>query len=161
MSSASWPSWRLATVVSGLETRIIVWPGAVVLGAGLIMTALAAAFYYPLGAWGSLDMDGKPADIVQGFVDSLRVSTEYVTCLVRFGRVFIGVGQIVLAVGLTLQGSPWPLWLVGFGGSLCLACMGLTLGLPDDMHRYQPVFHLNAVCWRSWVLLSLPRPPCR
>ena len=80
----------LATLASGTPSRIIIWPAVAVLGTGLMMGAVAAAFYYHFGAWGSADMDGKPADVIRAFIDSLRITTEYVTCLVRFSRVFIG-----------------------------------------------------------------------
>ena len=136
----------LATLVAGSAGRIIVWPAVGVLGAGLILVAIAAAFYYHFGAWGSKDMEGKDDATIRGFIDSLRVSTEYVTCLTRFGRVFLGVGQIVLMVGLLLPDAMWPTWLVGVaGGLLGLTGMGLTMGLPDDLSLYRPVFHLNAL----------------
>lgn len=90
-------------------------------------------------------MEGKDDATIRGFVDSLRVSTEYVTCLTRFGRVFLGVGQVVLMVGLLLPDAMWPMWLVGAGGILGLIGMGLTMGLPDDLSLYRPVFHLNAL----------------
>ena len=136
----------LATLVAGSAGRIIVWPAVGVLGAGLILVAIAAAFYYHFGAWDSKDMEGKDDATIRGFIDSLRVSTEYVTCLTRFGRVFLGVGQIVLMVGLLLPDAMWPTWLVGVaGGLLGLTGMGLTMGLPDDLSLYRPVFHLNAL----------------
>jgi hypothetical protein len=135
----------LATLMAGSAGRIIVWPAIGVVSTGLIMAALAGAFYYHFGAWGSLDMEGKDDAAIQGFVDSLRVSTEYITCVVRFGRVFFGVGQIVLMVGLLLSGPAWLMWLVGAGGLLGVGGAALTMGLPDDLNLYQPVFHLNAL----------------
>ena len=45
-------------------------------------------------------MDGESPQTILAFVESLRVSTEYVTCLVRFGRVFSGLGFVVLGLGL-------------------------------------------------------------
>ncbi len=134
----------LATLAAGTPSRIIVWPAVAVLGTGLMMAAIAAAFYYHFGAWGSIDMDGKSAEAIRAFIDSLRVSTEYITCLVRFSRVFLGVGQVVLAIGL-LQAGPWPAWLVVWGGLLGVAGMALTMGLPDNLRLYRPVFHLNAL----------------
>lgn len=77
----------LATLVTESSARIIVWPAVVVLDAGLVMTALAYAFYYHFGAWGSIDMDGKSDEEIQEFIASLRVSAEYITCWVRFGRI--------------------------------------------------------------------------
>ena len=68
------------------------WPAVAVFGTGLMLAAVAAAFYYHFGAWGSVDMDGQSAEAVERFITSLRATTEYVTCLVRFSRVFIGVG---------------------------------------------------------------------
>ena len=144
----------LATLASGSPTRIIVWPAVAVLGTGLMMAAVAAAFYYHFGAWGSLDMDGKSTEAIRAFIDSLRVSTEHVTCLVRFSRVFVGVGQLVLAVGL-LQAGPWPAWLVGGGGVLGVVGMALTMGLPDNLSLYRPVFHANALWLAAFGVVTL------
>ena len=144
----------LATLASGTPSRIVVWPAVAVLGTGLMMGAVAAAFYYHFGAWGSVDMDGKPAETIQAFIDSLRVSTEYVTCLVRFSRVFLGVGQVVLAIGL-LQAGPWPAWLVGWGGLVGVTGMALTMGLPDNLSLYRPVFHVNAVWLATFGVVTL------
>ena len=145
----------LATLAAGSAGRIIVWPAVGVLGAALIMTALAPAFYYHFGAWGSIDMEGQDEGTIRRFVDSLRVSTEYVTCITRFGRVFLGVGQIVLMVGLLLPDAMWPMWLVGAGGILGLIGMGLTMGLPDDLSLYRPVFHLNALWLAAMGVVTL------
>ena len=134
----------LATLAAGTPSRIIVWPAVAVVGTGLMLAAVAAAFYYHFGAWGSIDMNGKSTEAIRAFIDSLRVSTEYVTCLTRFSRVFLGVGQVVLAVGL-LRAGPWPAWLVGWGGVLGVVGMALTMGLPDNLKLYRPVFHLNAL----------------
>jgi hypothetical protein len=49
----------LATLLAANEARIIVWPAVAVAGAGLIVSALAAAFYYHFGAWGALGLEGK------------------------------------------------------------------------------------------------------
>ena len=39
------------------------------------------------------------------FVSKLSVSTEYVTCLVRFCRAFFGLGQVVLATRRVIRGG--------------------------------------------------------
>ena len=136
----------LATLVTEPAARIIVWPALVVLDAGLVMTALAYAFYYHFGAWGSKDMDGQSDEVIQKFISSLRVSTEYITCWIRFGRIFIGVGQLVLILGLCLQAGPWPIWLIVLGGILGVAGIALTLEWPDNLDYYKPLFYLD-VFW--------------
>ena len=135
----------LATLLSDAPARILIWPAVAVCGAGLLTTALAAAFYYHFGAWGALDMKGRSPEEVDGFVDSLHVTTEYVTCLVRFGRVFFGLGQLVLGIGL-LHGGLAPAGVGASAAILGIAAMALTMGLPDDLHLYRYIFHLN-ILW--------------
>lgn len=139
----------LSTQLGEAEARVLVVPGAAVAAAGLIVAALAAAFYYHFGAWGAIDMAGKSETAVREFVDSLKNDTEYVTCLVRFGRVFLGLGQLVLAVGL-LRGRILPRWLAGAAALLGVAAMAITMAFPDDLEYYRPVFHLNA----AWLLAA-------
>jgi hypothetical protein len=144
----------LATLVTESAARIMVWPAVVVLDAGLVMTALAYAFYYHFGAWGSIDMEGKSNEEIQEFVASLRVSTEYMTCWVRFGRIFIGVGQLVLVLGLFLQAGPWPMWLIVLGGILGVAGIALTLEWPDNLDYYKPLFYMD-VFWLAAIGIAL------
>ncbi len=129
--------------------RILLWPGVAVSVGGLFVAVLAQAFYYHFGAWGALDMDGKTEDERKEFVAKLWVTTEYVTCLVRFGRVFFGLGQVVLAVGL-LYGGLLPSWLGITAAILGVAAMALTMGLPDSLDLYRSIFHLNAA-WLAAV----------
>ncbi len=144
----------LATLVTEPAARIIIWPAVAVLDAGLVMTSLAYAFYYHFGAWGSIDMDGKSNEEIQEFIASLRVSTEYITCWVRFGRIFIGVGQVVFVLGLLLQAGPWPLWLVVTGGVLGVSGIALTLEWPDNLDYYKPLFYLD-VMWLATLGVAL------
>ena len=139
----------LAAIVVESDSRILVWPAVAVLAAGSIVAALAAAFYYHFGAWGSISMKDQPASRIQSFADSLLVGTEYVTCLVRFGRVFFGLGQVMLAIGL-FHGEILPLWIIGGAGVLGLAAMVVTMAFPDNLEYYWPLFHLNAV-WLAGI----------
>ena len=136
-----------ATLVAGSEYRIILWPAVATLGAGLLVGVLAAAFYYHFGAWGAVDLDGKASEAVDAYVKSLEVSTEYVTCFVRFGRVFFGFGQVILAIGLLLSGL-LPIWLIVAGAVLGAAAMAVAMALGDNLKIFEPLFHLNA----AWLL---------
>jgi hypothetical protein len=143
----------LVSPVTG-DARLLVWPGAVVLGAGAIVAALASAFYYHFAAWGAVEMADRSEAERSAHVASLRVPTEYVTCLTRFGPVFYGLGQLVLALGL-LQIALLPAWL-----AIVAAALGaLTMGLPDELERFRPIFHLNAVWLLGVGIVLLTRAP--
>jgi hypothetical protein len=139
----------LAALVANTPTRMLVWPGVAVASSGMIVGALAAAFYYHHGAWGALALAGKAPQAAQEFADALRVDTEYVTCLVRFGRVFGGLGLVVLAWGV-LRSHFLPAWSGLGAGIIGLSAMGLTMGLPDHLVYYQPIFHANVL----WMLAT-------
>ena len=139
----------LATLLSESPMRIVLWPGVTVCVGGLFVAALAQAFYYHFGAWGAIAVDGKTQDERKEFVANLWVSTEYITCLVRFGRVFFGLGQAVLAAGL-LCGGLLPSWLGITAAILGVAAIALTMGLPDSLELYKSIFHLNAI-WLAAV----------
>jgi hypothetical protein len=125
------------------EVRVFVWPGAAVGVAGLIVGAVGSAFYYHFGVWGAFESRRDP-DTSGKLIESLFLATHYVTCLVRFGRVFCGLGLSVLAVGL-LHGDVFP-WWIGYGAAgLGVAAMAITMLMPDSWALYQPVFHLQSL----------------
>ena len=139
----------LASQVAPSPARVMIWPGAAVATAGMIVGALGAAFYYHHGAWGALEMHGKSGEELTRFVGALRVDTEYVTCLVRFGRVFSGLGLLVLGFGL-IKWKILPSWIGWMAVAIGVAAMALTMLLPDHMSLYLPVFHLMAL----WLLVT-------
>jgi hypothetical protein len=127
---------------------VLIWPGLAVLAIGSLVGALGAAFYYHMGAWGALDLEGRGEDEITHFIGGLKVLTHYATCLVRFGRVFFGLGQVVLAAGL-LHAGILPGWVAVAAGLLGFAAIGVTMAKPDELERYRPIFHLNA----AWMLV--------
>lgn len=139
----------LASLLTRSEARVVIWPGAAVATAGIFVGALGAAFYYHHGAWGAVDLNGKSTLEMAEFVQALRVDTEYVTCLVRFGRVFSGLGLLVLGFGL-IQWKVLPVWIGGVAVAIGLAAMAVTMLLPDHMSLYLPVFHVKSL----WLLAT-------
>jgi hypothetical protein len=139
----------LAAVAAGSARRVWIWPGVAVAVTGLAVGAVGSAFYYHMGAWGAVDLAGRSAAGIEAFIESLRVPTEYVTCLVRFGRVFLGLGLTVLAVGLWV-GAGVRRWLAAAAATLGVAAMAITMAFPDALELYRPVFHLNAL----WFLAT-------
>ncbi|MBN2429112.1 MAG: hypothetical protein JXK94_12320 [Deltaproteobacteria bacterium] len=137
----------LGTLLAETSARILAWPATVVIGSGLFVNTLAEAFYYHFGAWGAQDMEGKSSESILAFIKSLQVSTEYVTCFTRFGRVFLGLGQIVLAIAMIYSGF-MPKWVCVSGALLGFSGMGLTMALPDNLEYYRPLFHFTVL----WLL---------
>src|SRR5262245_34438741 len=136
----------LAASLTDSPARVVVWAGVTPAVAGMIVGALGAAFYYHHGAWGALQLAGKPSEQAKLFADSLLIDTEYVTCLVRFGRVFTGLGMVTLAGGL-LAWRVLPAWVGVTAGLIGLAAMAITMGKPDQLHLFMPVFH----CFSAWL----------
>ncbi len=139
----------LAAVSTEADVRVLIFPGAAVAMAGLIVGALGAAFYYHHGAWGALEMSRQSFQGVPEHIAALRIDTEYVTCLVRFARVFFGFGLVVLAAGL-LRWGILPKAIAGAAALLGVAGMALTMAFPDELTWYVPVFHLNCL----WLLTT-------
>jgi hypothetical protein len=134
----------VSSLLADSPSRVMVWPGAGVATAGTFVGALAAAFYYHHGAWGAIELNGRGAEDLERFVANLRVDTEYVTCLVRFGRVFSGLGLLLLGLGF-LKWRVLPAWIGGAALLIGLAAMALTMGLPNQLTLYLPIFHLQAL----------------
>lgn len=144
----------LGSMMTESDARILIWPGVAIAVIGLMVGACGEAFYYHFGAWGALDTHGKSAEAARELVASLKLSTEYVTCLIRFGRVFGGFGLLLLGWGL-LKWKVLPSWAGGIAAFIGVAAMAITMGLPDDLDLYLPIFHLHAL-WLAavgWVTL--------
>jgi hypothetical protein len=137
----------LAAAVEGPNDQVLIWPG-LPSSPSAHSWALGAAFYYYMGAWGALDLDARGEDEIARFIGGLKVLTHYATCLVRFGRVFLGLGQVVIAAGL-LHAGILPGWVAVAAGLLGFAAIVVTMAKPDELERYRPIFHLNA----AWMLL--------
>lgn len=138
----------LASLFADRPARILLWPGNAAAISGLIVSTVAAAFYYHFGASGALFLQGQSAEVAQQYADSLWVVTEYVHCLVRFGRVFLGLGLVIMAWGL-MKWKVLPLWMVLWMAALGVAAMALTM-LFENLELYMTLFHLNAL----WFLTT-------
>lgn len=144
----------LGSLLTETKVRVVAWPGIAVATVGLVVSTLAAAFYYHHGAWGAVQTEGQSVETIRSFVESLRRDTEYVTCLVRFGRVFFGLGLFVFALGL-LKWRVFPL-LIGVSAALLgLAGIAITMAYPDNLEFYVPVFHLNSVWFLAVGIVAL------
>lgn len=108
----------------------------------------AAAYYYNYGAWGVGQTAGKSPSEIQEFLDGTLFTNQYVTCFVRFGRIFSGVGLVLLGYGF-IKWKIVDLWLGWFTILLGLVAMGIILSIPDNFETYKPVFHVKVI----WLIL--------
>lgn len=139
--------FALLSITTKGPYRVIMVPAAGMTIVGTFTLAIAAAFYYNFGAWGvGMTMDKSPAEIDE-FMNGVLFTNQYVTCFVRFGRIFSGVGLVLLGFAF-LKFKLLPNWLGAFTGLLGLAAMGIILSIPDNFEIYKPLFHVKVV----WLL---------
>ena len=140
--------FALASITAKKPYRVLLVPGAGMVVIGTMTLAIASAFYYNFGAWGIGQTMGKSAAEIQQFMDNVLYTNQYVTCFVRFGRIFSGVGFVLLGFGFIKWKIVNPL-LGWFTVLLGLAAMVIILGIPDNFEIYKPVFHVKAI----WLAL--------
>lgn len=142
-----------ASLFTESPARILLWPGAAVAAGGMFVWAAATAFYYHFGAWGGLVYGDKEFSERQALVSSLLINTEYMSCMVRFGHVFSGLGLLVMGSGL-LKWKILPKWLAVWAMAMGGVAMAVTMGLPEYPQYYVPVFHAFPL-WLGCVGVTL------
>lgn len=139
--------FALASITAKKPYRVLLVPGAGMVVIGTMTLAIASAFFYNFGAWGVGQTMGKSAVEIQQFMDNILSTNQYVTCFVRFGRIFSGVGLVLLGLGFVKWKIVNPL-LGWFTALLGLAAMAIIMGIPDNFEIYKPLFHIKAI----WLL---------
>lgn len=127
--------------------RVMIFPGVGMLIVGTFTIAIAAAYYYNYGAWGVGRTAGKTPEEIQEFMDGIIYTNQYVTCFVRFGRIFSGVGLVLLGAAFV----KWHIvktWLGWFTILLGLGAMIIILSIPEYYEIYKPMFHIKVI----WLL---------
>ena len=137
--------FALTSLIVKNPFRVVFLPGIGMVVVGTFTLAIAAAFYYNFGAWGVGKTAGKSPEEVQQFMDGILFTNQYVTCFLRFGRIFSGVGLILLGYGF-YKSNMVPVWLSGFTVLLGLVAMCIILFIPVNFEIYKPVFHVK-VLW--------------
>lgn len=138
----------LAMIANKMPYRILITPGVGMVVVGTFTLALGSAFYYNYGAWGVGMTQGKSPEEVQAFMDSILNINQYVTCFMRFGRIFSGVGLVLLGAGMLKgrimhAGMGWLTLLLG------VVAMGIILFIPEYFEYYKPMFHVKSL----WLAL--------
>jgi len=136
--------FSLVSITSQSPFRVMMLPGAGMVIIGTFTLAIAAAYYYNHGAWGVGQTMGMSPTELEIFMNKLLFTNQYVTCFVRFGRIFSGVGLILLGIGFL----KWKMFATGFNLFtilLGLIAMGIILFIPDNFEVYAPVFYVKVI----------------
>ena len=136
--------FALVSVTARKPYRVLILPGAGMLIIGTFTLAIANAYFYNFGAWGVGQTAGKSAVEIKAFVDNILFTNQYVTCFIRFGRVFSGVGLVLLGYGF-IKWNIVSKWLGWFTALLGFAAMGIIMGIPDNYEIYKPLFHIKVI----------------
>ena len=140
--------FALVSVIGRKPYRVVILPGAGMVIIGTFTLAIAAAYFYNHGAWGVGQTAGKSPEEIKAFMNNLLFTNQYVTCFVRFGRIFSGVGLVLLGFAFV----KWKIvstWLGWFTGLLGFAAVAVIISIPDNFEIYKPLFHVKAI----WLVL--------
>ncbi|MDB9915161.1 hypothetical protein OAD00_04805 [Saprospiraceae bacterium] len=140
--------FALVSITARKPNRVILVPGAGMTIVGTFTIAIAMAFYYNFGAWGVGETSGKSPEEIALFMESILYTNQYVTCFVRFGRIFSGVGLVLLGFGF-VKWKLLPSWLSWFTILLGLVAMSVILFIPEYYEHYKPLFHVKA----AWLMI--------
>ena len=124
--------------------RVVILPGAGMVIIGTFTLAIANAYFYNFGAWGVGETAGKTAMEIEVFIYDILYTNQFVTCFIRFGRVFSGVGLVLLGFAFIKWHMVSKL-LGWFTALLGLAAMVVIMGIPDNFQIYKPLFHVKVV----------------
>ena len=140
--------FALVSITARKPNRVLLVPGAGMTIVGTFTIAIAMAFYYNFGAWGVGETSGKSPEEIALFMESILYTNQYVTCFVRFGRIFSGVGLVLLGAGF-VKWKLLPSWLSWFTILLGLVAMSVILFIPEYYEHYKPLFHVKA----AWLMI--------
>ncbi len=140
--------FSLLSLTSGKPYNVVVYPGIGMVVVGTFTLAIANAFYYNFGAWGVGKTAGMNAAEITIFMDSILSTNQYVTCFIRFGRIFSGVGLVLLGFAF-VKWKMVGVWLGWITVLLGLLAMLTILLIPDNYEVYKPIFHVKVI----WLML--------
>ena len=139
--------FSLISITSKAPFRVLMVPGAGMVIVGSFTLAIAGAYFYNHGAWGVGKTEGLSALEIEEFMKNLLFTNQYVTCFIRFGRIFSGVGLMILGAGF-LKWNMFNKALSWFTLLLGLIAMCVILFIPDNFEVYKPIFYVKVV----WLL---------
>jgi hypothetical protein len=125
--------------------RTVVWPGAAIALAAIVLNGISAGYYMHMGFWGGDQLQAATGAGQVAFLDNIRPGSELMICLERMAKMFFSLGLTVLGVGLAL-GKVVPRWLGIAGAVIGMAGMMALFALPFSHAVFIP-FDIAIAFW--------------
>lgn len=139
----------LSTLYQDSPAKTILYPGVIVCTLAMLVSGLAEGYYMHMGGWAQWKMTLIPADQHQNMVASLEITNEWVSCIKRFGRMFLHLGFVFLGWGI-IRGEILEKWLGTLALVIGIAGICLLMVFTEDPDSYLPMAHVVTV----WFVLS-------
>ena len=136
--------FALVSITAKKPYRVVILPGAGMVIIGTFTLAIASAYFYNFGAWGVGKTAGMSAVEIEVFMNDILYTNQYVTCFIRFGRIFSGVGLVILGAAF-IKWSIVPKLLGWFTLILGFTAVVIILSIPDNFEIYKPLFHVKVI----------------
>jgi len=134
-------------------SKTLLQSGAAVCLIGITSISLGQAFYYHFGILGAHEYVSQGTQALEALIANLQLDTEFVTCFVRFGRAFYGLGLVFFSWGL-LKSKLVSSTISRLGILIGISSMALTMLFPDQMNWWVPIFYANGI-WLASIGVSL------
>ena len=115
----------------------------------MLVSCLAEGYYMHSGGWAQWKMGLIPTDQHQNMIASLEITNEWVSCIKRFGRMFMHLGLLVLGWGM-IKEMILNKWHAFFTLTLGIAGICLLMICESDPDSYLPMDHLVTL----WFLVT-------
>ncbi len=138
----------LSTLYHDSSAKTVLNSGVMVCSLALLVAGLAEGYYMHSGGWAQWKMTFIPADQHQNMINSLEITNEWVSCIKRFGRMFMHLGLTFLGWGI-MRGELLSKWLGTLTLVIGISGICLLMILTENPDSYLPMDYVVT----AWFLL--------
>lgn len=135
----------LSALYHDSHAKPVLFSGVMVCSLALLVSGLAEGYYMHTGGWAQWKMTQIPVDQYPSMIASLEITNEWVSCIKRFGRMFLHLGLTFVGWGI-LRAEFLPKWLGTLTMLIGIAGICLLMVLTENPDSYLPMDHV-VTCW--------------
>ncbi len=139
----------LTTLHQESDCKPLINSGVMVCSLAMLVSGLAEGYYMHSGGWAQWKMTLIPADQHQNMINSLEITNEWVSCIKRFGRMFMHLGLTFLGWGI-IRSQYLAKWFGTITLVLGISGICLLMILTENPDSYLPMDHVVTI----WFLLA-------